>query len=36
MDQNFSLSQQEVDEGYILTCQAHPITESIIVDFDEI
>lgn len=35
MDENYSLSEEEVDEGYILTCQAHPITENIVVDFDE-
>ena len=35
MDQNSSLSEEEIEEGFILTCQAHPITENIIVDFDE-
>ena len=35
MNQNFSLSEEEVEEGFILTCQAHPITENIVVDFDE-
>jgi ring-1,2-phenylacetyl-CoA epoxidase subunit PaaE len=35
MDKNYSLSEEEVEEGFILTCQAHPITENIIVDFDE-
>ena len=35
MDQNFSLSDDEVEEGYILACQAHPITDEVIVDFDE-
>ncbi|MAX69337.1 MAG: flavodoxin reductase [Flavobacteriales bacterium] len=35
MDENYSLSEEEVEEGYILTCQAHPTTENIIVDFDE-
>ena len=35
MDKNYSLSEQEVEEGYVLTCQSHPITENIIVDFDE-
>ena len=36
MDQNFSLSEQEVEDGFILTCQAHPITKDILIDFDEI
>ena len=35
MDENYSLSEEEVEEGYILACQAHPTTENIIVDFDE-
>jgi len=35
MDQNSSLSEEEVEEGFILTCQAHPVTENIVVDFDE-
>jgi ring-1,2-phenylacetyl-CoA epoxidase subunit PaaE len=35
MDENYSLSEEEVAEGYILTCQSHPITEKIVVDFDE-
>ena len=36
MDQNFSLSEEEVDEGYILACQAHPVSKSVVIDFDEI
>lgn len=35
MDMNYSLTDREVEEGYILTCQAHPITEEIIVSYDE-
>ena len=35
MDMNYSLSEDDVDEGFILTCQAHPTSESIYVDFDE-
>ena len=35
MDANYSLSKEEVSEGYILTCQAHPITANIVVDYDE-
>ena len=35
MTENFSLSEDEVDDGFILTCMAHPASERIIVDFDE-
>jgi len=35
MKNNSALTDNEVDEGYILTCQGYPITESIIVDYDE-
>ncbi len=35
MDVNFALDEQEVADGYILTCQAHPTSEKIIVSFDE-
>lgn len=34
MDLNHSLTEQEVDEGMILTCQAHPVSEEVEVDFD--
>ena len=30
-----SLSDEEVEQGYILTCQSHPTTENIVVDYDE-
>lgn len=36
MDNNFALTEAEVEDGYILTCQAHPLTEKVIVDFDAI
>ena len=35
MDENFSLSDEEVEEGFILSCMAHPISENVIIDFDE-
>lgn len=34
MDMNFSLEDDEVEKGYILTCQAHPTSEELFVDFD--
>jgi ring-1,2-phenylacetyl-CoA epoxidase subunit PaaE len=35
MDLNYSLSDQEVKDGYILTCQAHPTSEVLKISFDE-
>ncbi|MEX1190668.1 MAG: 2Fe-2S iron-sulfur cluster-binding protein [Brumimicrobium sp.] len=35
MDKNFSLTDEEIDEGFILTCQAHPNSEEITVSYDE-
>jgi ring-1,2-phenylacetyl-CoA epoxidase subunit PaaE len=34
MDVHWGLEQEEIDKGFILTCQAHPLTESLVVDFD--
>lgn len=34
MDLNYSLTETEVVNGFILTCQSHPITEKVIVNFD--
>lgn len=34
MDQNFALTDSEVEEGFILTCQSHPITPVVKVDYD--
>ncbi|WP_423182247.1 1,2-phenylacetyl-CoA epoxidase subunit PaaE [Arthrobacter sp. NyZ413] len=34
MDENYALEQDELDKGYVLTCQAHPTSESVTVDFD--
>jgi ring-1,2-phenylacetyl-CoA epoxidase subunit PaaE len=35
MDENYALTDEEVDAGFILTCQAHPRTETLLVDFDD-
>ena len=34
MEQNFALSPTDVDAGYVLTCQSHPTTPSVSVDYD--
>ncbi len=36
MKNNKILNKKEVDEGLIVTCQAHPVTSKIIVDFDDV
>ena len=36
MEKNAILSEDEINEGLILTCQAHPITKKITVDFDDV
>lgn len=35
MDRNFALEQADLDAGFVLTCQAHPLTERVVVSFDE-
>ena len=35
MDANYSLSGEEVAQGYVLGCQSHPASESVVIDFDE-
>ncbi|WP_374666078.1 1,2-phenylacetyl-CoA epoxidase subunit PaaE [Ramlibacter sp.] len=35
MDRNFALEKKEVAAGYILTCQAHPTTERVVISFDD-
>jgi ring-1,2-phenylacetyl-CoA epoxidase subunit PaaE len=34
MDVNYALAPEEVKSGYILTCQSHPKTEKVVVNYD--
>jgi len=34
MDVHWGLEQEEIEKGFILTCQSHPKTEKVVVDFD--
>jgi ring-1,2-phenylacetyl-CoA epoxidase subunit PaaE len=36
MRQNNILTENEVAEGLVLTCQAHPTTPTIVVDYDDV
>jgi ring-1,2-phenylacetyl-CoA epoxidase subunit PaaE len=35
MERNFALDKAEVAGGFVLTCQAHPLTERVVLSFDE-
>jgi ring-1,2-phenylacetyl-CoA epoxidase subunit PaaE len=35
MTSNFSLTDEDIKKGYILTCQAHPTSEELSITFDE-
>ncbi len=35
MDLNHALEADELDAGYILTCQSHPISDNVVVDYDQ-
>ena len=35
MERNFALDKKEVAAGFVLTCQAHPLTERVVLSFDE-
>ncbi len=34
MEHNYALEPDEIEKGFILTCQSHPRTEKVIIDFD--
>ncbi len=36
MEKNSILDKEEVEEGLILTCQAHPVTDTIKIDYDDV
>lgn len=36
MEENFSLEPWELEAGYVLTCQAHPTSPHVTVDFDHV
>ena len=36
MERNTILDEDEIEEGLILTCQAHPVTSTIKIDYDDV
>ncbi len=35
MDISEGLSEEELEEGFVLACQSHPLTDNVVLDFDE-
>jgi ring-1,2-phenylacetyl-CoA epoxidase subunit PaaE len=35
MDKNYTLEPHEIDAGFVLTCQCHPVSERVVVSYDE-
>ena len=35
MESNYGLDKSEVKAGFILTCQSHPRSKKVVVDYDE-
>jgi ring-1,2-phenylacetyl-CoA epoxidase subunit PaaE len=34
METNWALEPDEVDKGYVLTCQSHPTNDTVVLDYD--
>jgi ring-1,2-phenylacetyl-CoA epoxidase subunit PaaE len=34
MDRNWALEPDEVERGYVLTCQSHPTSQTLVLDYD--
>lgn len=35
MEMNYALEDDEVADGYVLTCQSHPTSEKVVISYDE-
>jgi ring-1,2-phenylacetyl-CoA epoxidase subunit PaaE len=35
MDRNFALEKADLDAGFVLCCQAHPLTPAVVLSFDD-
>lgn len=35
MDTNYGLEPWEIEKGFVLACQSHPLTDSVVLDYDK-
>jgi ring-1,2-phenylacetyl-CoA epoxidase subunit PaaE len=35
MDVNYALEDYEIARGFVLSCQSFPVTDKVVVDFDQ-
>jgi ring-1,2-phenylacetyl-CoA epoxidase subunit PaaE len=35
MDKNFTLEPWEIQRGFVLTCQSRPLTDKVVVSYDD-
>jgi ring-1,2-phenylacetyl-CoA epoxidase subunit PaaE len=35
MDKNYGLDPRDIAAGYVLTCQAHPLTDRVVISYDD-
>jgi ring-1,2-phenylacetyl-CoA epoxidase subunit PaaE len=34
MRRNYALDESELAQGFVLTCQSHPVSDTVVVDYD--
>ena len=35
MEADDALTEEEIEEGFVLTCTSHPLTNNVVVDYDD-
>ena len=35
MERNYTLEDWEIERGFVLTCQSHPVSERVRLSYDE-